>query len=54
MAERPCHCRGTDVPVTLSVGVCQYDGQSKTEDFVLAADAALYAAKSDINQSPVT
>jgi len=46
VAGLPCRWQGIDIPITISVGVCRYDGQTRPAEFIRGADAALYAAKS--------
>ncbi len=46
MANEPCRIHEVEVSVSFSVGLCEYDDGSSASQFVEAADAALYAAKS--------
>jgi diguanylate cyclase (GGDEF)-like protein len=45
MAHRPCQWDHKPINATLSVGVCQYEGQPAAQDLISAADTSLYAAK---------
>lgn len=41
----PVTVRGIQIPVTISVGACQFDGVETSDQAVFRADAALYRAK---------
>jgi len=46
VAGLPCQWQGIGIPITISVGVCRYDGQTRPAEFIRGADVALYTAKS--------
>jgi diguanylate cyclase (GGDEF)-like protein len=45
MAHRPCDWQGTDITITLSIGLCQYEGHTSAADLIAMADRSLYHAK---------
>jgi len=45
LAQRPCLWQGQPIRTTISIGLCQYDGQASAADLIAMADNSLYLAK---------
>ncbi len=52
-SSRPCFWNEQEIPIRFSVGVCQLEEDMTPNKLIEAADAALYAAKTQSNASPV-